>query len=458
MVPSIGSISQPHPTSPVGPRPPRPRSRRPGGRLPARRGSSPPQPRRTRSPCRSGWSWWRPADASGRRRAISRPTSVVTLPAGRPAPAGLVTCGDDTGWHRRAGAARPLPSGPCGPTPGCRGPCWPCTPIPTTPRWRAAEAWPVGSTGAPTRTGDREPGRQGLVVTRGRSRRAGRRAGRRGGRPRRCSGLASFALLGSRRRVGERPRTRGRSSRSCAGSTGRWWSAPTRPRCTSGRLRQPSRPPGVRLGRAGRVAPAAASPLYFPRRRPNPPGQQVYLSGTLNPDTAVDIAAVLDRKTAALACHRSQLGEGQESGAELVAQRRGRRPRPRPAPRRGVPGPAAGVALTPSGRRASAVAELAPLAHGPQAQHGDHRGAGGGGDSSDVGADGGRARRCRRTTAGTRSPADQPTGQPAEQDGDEGHRPGRGRRQRGQRVSRGRSAAGPTGADATGALAHDLGP
>jgi LmbE family N-acetylglucosaminyl deacetylase len=47
----------------------------------------------------------------------------------------------------------------------------------------------------------------------------------------------------------------------------------------------------------------------------------VYLSGTLHPDTAVDIGPVLDRKTAALACHRSQLGEGREWVGELVAQR-----------------------------------------------------------------------------------------------------------------------------------------
>ena len=47
----------------------------------------------------------------------------------------------------------------------------------------------------------------------------------------------------------------------------------------------------------------------------------MYLSGTLQPDTAVDIGAVLDRKAAALACHRSQLGEGREWVSELVAQR-----------------------------------------------------------------------------------------------------------------------------------------
>jgi LmbE family N-acetylglucosaminyl deacetylase len=69
------------------------------------------------------------------------------------------------------------------------------------------------------------------------------------------------------------------------------------------------------------VAPAAASPLYFPGSGPAHQVEQVYLSGTLHPDTAVDIGSVLDRKTAALACHRSQLGEGQEWVGELVAQR-----------------------------------------------------------------------------------------------------------------------------------------
>jgi LmbE family N-acetylglucosaminyl deacetylase len=69
------------------------------------------------------------------------------------------------------------------------------------------------------------------------------------------------------------------------------------------------------------VAPAAASPLYFPDRGPPHQVQRVYLSGTLQPDTAVDISAVLERKSQALACHRSQVGEEREWVAELVAQR-----------------------------------------------------------------------------------------------------------------------------------------
>jgi LmbE family N-acetylglucosaminyl deacetylase len=69
------------------------------------------------------------------------------------------------------------------------------------------------------------------------------------------------------------------------------------------------------------VAPAAASPLYFPDLGPPHQVQHVYLSGTLQPDRAVDIGSVLDRKSRALACHRSQVGEEREWVAELVAQR-----------------------------------------------------------------------------------------------------------------------------------------
>lgn len=70
------------------------------------------------------------------------------------------------------------------------------------------------------------------------------------------------------------------------------------------------------------VAPAAASPLYFPEAGPPHQVSLVYLSGTLEPDTAVDIAATLDRKAAALACHRTQLGDDDPGWVdELVAQR-----------------------------------------------------------------------------------------------------------------------------------------
>ena len=69
------------------------------------------------------------------------------------------------------------------------------------------------------------------------------------------------------------------------------------------------------------VAPAASSPLYFPAAGSAHQVARIYLSGTLEPDTAVDISATLPRKVAAVACHESQLGEGGEWVHELVEQR-----------------------------------------------------------------------------------------------------------------------------------------
>jgi LmbE family N-acetylglucosaminyl deacetylase len=66
------------------------------------------------------------------------------------------------------------------------------------------------------------------------------------------------------------------------------------------------------------VAPAAASPRYFPEAGPPHQVRALYLSGTLEPDTAVAITDVLDVKAAALACHRSQLGGLADGGGELV--------------------------------------------------------------------------------------------------------------------------------------------
>jgi LmbE family N-acetylglucosaminyl deacetylase len=66
------------------------------------------------------------------------------------------------------------------------------------------------------------------------------------------------------------------------------------------------------------VAPAAASPRYFPEAGPPHQVQAVYLTGTLEPDTAVAITDVLDVKARALACHRSQLGGLADGSGELV--------------------------------------------------------------------------------------------------------------------------------------------
>ena len=57
------------------------------------------------------------------------------------------------------------------------------------------------------------------------------------------------------------------------------------------------------------VAPAAANPHYFPQAGPAHQVRAVLLSGTLEPNVWVDVASTLEAKVAALACHRSQLGD-----------------------------------------------------------------------------------------------------------------------------------------------------
>lgn len=66
------------------------------------------------------------------------------------------------------------------------------------------------------------------------------------------------------------------------------------------------------------VAPAAASPLYFPEAGPAHGVGMLLLSGTLEPNIWVDVTDHLDAKIEALLCHRSQLGAaaGPEGGTE----------------------------------------------------------------------------------------------------------------------------------------------
>ena len=66
---------------------------------------------------------------------------------------------------------------------------------------------------------------------------------------------------------------------------------------------------------------AAASPLYFADLGGAHQVERLFLSGTLEPDTAVAITDVLERKAEALGCHRSQLGGSGEWVHELVEQR-----------------------------------------------------------------------------------------------------------------------------------------
>lgn len=70
------------------------------------------------------------------------------------------------------------------------------------------------------------------------------------------------------------------------------------------------------------VAPAAASPLYFPEAGTPHQVEEVHLSGTLEPDVWVDVSEALDTKVEALRCHRSQLGDDAgEWVAEFIRQR-----------------------------------------------------------------------------------------------------------------------------------------
>ncbi|HVF74395.1 MAG TPA: PIG-L family deacetylase [Acidimicrobiales bacterium] len=69
------------------------------------------------------------------------------------------------------------------------------------------------------------------------------------------------------------------------------------------------------------VAPAAASPHYFPDAGAAHQVEAVYLSGTLEPDAWIDISDAVDRKAEALMCHESQLGEPGEWLRQVVRQR-----------------------------------------------------------------------------------------------------------------------------------------
>jgi LmbE family N-acetylglucosaminyl deacetylase len=65
----------------------------------------------------------------------------------------------------------------------------------------------------------------------------------------------------------------------------------------------------------------AASPLYVPAAGPAHQVGLVLLSGTLEADAWIDIADVLDRKVAAVACHASRVGGDPTFVAGLLEQR-----------------------------------------------------------------------------------------------------------------------------------------
>jgi LmbE family N-acetylglucosaminyl deacetylase len=70
------------------------------------------------------------------------------------------------------------------------------------------------------------------------------------------------------------------------------------------------------------VAPAAGNPHYFPAAGPAHRVGAVLLSGTLEPNVWVDVAATLETKVAALARHRTQLGDNDEDWLRAVVEAR----------------------------------------------------------------------------------------------------------------------------------------
>jgi LmbE family N-acetylglucosaminyl deacetylase len=69
------------------------------------------------------------------------------------------------------------------------------------------------------------------------------------------------------------------------------------------------------------VSPAASSPLYFPGAGVPHSVDVVLLSGSLEPNAAVDISLTLGRKADAIACHESQFTDTGEWFRSVVAER-----------------------------------------------------------------------------------------------------------------------------------------
>jgi LmbE family N-acetylglucosaminyl deacetylase len=69
------------------------------------------------------------------------------------------------------------------------------------------------------------------------------------------------------------------------------------------------------------VAPAAASPLYFPDQGSPYQVPTLLLSGTLQPDAWVDVTTTIDAKVAAVACHASRVGDDPDLVADLLRAR-----------------------------------------------------------------------------------------------------------------------------------------
>ena len=69
------------------------------------------------------------------------------------------------------------------------------------------------------------------------------------------------------------------------------------------------------------VAPAVAMPLYFPDAGPAHAVETLLLSGTHEPDVAIDVREGIDAKVAAVMAHTSQMGGDEEGIAHVVRSR-----------------------------------------------------------------------------------------------------------------------------------------
>lgn len=75
------------------------------------------------------------------------------------------------------------------------------------------------------------------------------------------------------------------------------------------------------------AAPAAAMPLYYPSQGPAHQVSRLLLSGTHEPDVAIDVAAMIDVKVKAVLAHHSQTGDDAQGVSDVVrgrAQQAGR--------------------------------------------------------------------------------------------------------------------------------------
>jgi LmbE family N-acetylglucosaminyl deacetylase len=69
------------------------------------------------------------------------------------------------------------------------------------------------------------------------------------------------------------------------------------------------------------LSPSAVLPHYYPEAGPAHQVATAYLSATLEPDVWVDISEVVERKAAAVECHRSQMAGGSGWAATVVRHR-----------------------------------------------------------------------------------------------------------------------------------------